>query len=88
MISRMAFLDGDKRSPASRANLVTGDQLGFDRRSIIARFDHAGTQMDRNVARRWTLQFDVKIRRHRAIRRVFAVAFHQEIRRRPIRMAV
>ncbi len=88
MIGRMPLLHRDKRPPASSAYLVIRDQLGLDRRAILSRFDHAGSQMYRRITRRRPQQLDVKIGGHGTIRRALIVAFHQEIRGSPIRMTI
>ena len=88
MIGRMTFFDGDKCSSTRGADLFLRYQLGLDGRTILFRFDNAGTQMYRCIARRWPEKFDVKIGGHGAVGRVLAVAFHHKVCRCPIGMTV
>jgi hypothetical protein len=88
MIRGVPFLDGYKRAPACRAYLFIRYQFRLDGGTVFFRFDDTGLQFDQFVDGRWPKQLYVKIGGHSAVGGFFAVAFHHEMGRGPIRMAV
>ena len=84
----MSFLNCYKGSPTCIADLTAGDQLGFDGRAILGRFDDTGLQCYGPVYRSRPQEFYMEVGGHCA--RCFALAalLHQVISRGPIRMAI
>lgn len=88
MISRMAFFDGDEGAATGCTNFVVCDQFGFDRRSILLRINNMSSELNFSVTRRRSQQPHMEISRDGAIGLVFAVALHQKVGRRPVRVTI
>ena len=88
MIRGMAFLHRDEDSPACGADLSAGAQCSVDGRTVITDLNNLGREKHGVVRRCRPQQFDGVFRSDCARRAIFACAFHQVIRCRPVTMTI
>jgi len=88
MICRVAVRDSHKCTSTRGTDPFVGDQFGFHRCPVRSRFHHSGPQVDQRVAWRRPPQSDVEICGDGAVRFIFTIARHQEMRRSPVRMTI
>ena len=88
MIGRMALTYGDECSATRVANFPVRDQFRLDCRPILRRFNDMGFQRDKGVRRGWPQELDMKVSGYGTRSLGSSVAFHEEVRGGPIRMAV
>ena len=84
----MAFLHRDEDSPACGANFSSSSQYSLDRRTVITDLGNLRRERNGVVCRGRPQQFDGIFRGDRAWRAIFACAFHQMIRCRPVAMTI
>ena len=84
----MAFSDRNENSATRGANFSGGAQCSLDRRTIISDLDNLRREKNGVVCRGRPAQFDAVFRGDRARRAIFACAFHQMIRCRPVAMTI
>jgi len=88
MIRGMAFLHRNENSATRGANFSAGAQCSLDGRTVIRYLNNFGREKHRVVRRRRPQQFDGVFRSDCARRTIFARAFHQMIRCRPVAMTI
>ena len=84
----MAFSDRNENSATRGANFSGGAQCSLDGRTVISDLDNLGREKNGVVCRGRPEQFDGVFRGDRARRAIFACAFHQMIRCRPVAMTI
>ena len=88
MIRGMAFLDRHKHSAACSADLSAGAQSSLDGRTVVGDLNNLGREKHGVVRRRRPQHFDGVFGSDCARRTIFARAFHQVIRCRPVAMTI
>ena len=88
MIRGMAFLHRDEDSPACGANFSSSSQSSLDGRTVIRYLNNLGRETHGVVRRCRPQQFNGVFRSDCARRAIFACAFHQMIRCRPVAMTI
>jgi len=84
----MAFLHRNENSATGSANFSSSSQCSLDGRTVISDLNHLGSEKHGVVRRRRPQQFDGVFRSDCARRTIFARAFHQMIRCRPVAMTI
>lgn len=88
MIRGMAFLHRDENSAARSTNFSAGAQCPLDGRTVIGYLNNLGREKHGVVRRGRPEQLDGVLRSDCARRSIFACAFHQMIRCRPVAMTI
>ncbi len=88
MISRVAWLDCDKRAAAGCSHFVVRDQFAFHYCPVICGFNYTRNQMDWFIGRCWPQEFDCVVGRDGAGRVIKTVVSHQMVGGGPVAMAV
>jgi hypothetical protein len=84
----MAFSDRNENSTTRGADFSASAQCSLDGRTVVSDLDNFRREKNGVVGRSWPEQFDGVFRGDRARRAIFACAFHQMIRCRPVAMTI
>ena len=88
MIRRVARLHRHESPATSRANFIVRDQLAFNDRPIVCRFNHASAQLHGLIGWGWPHQLDRIVRRNGTRRMIRAGFLHQVIRGGPVAVTI
>ena len=88
MMRGMAFLNCNENAATRGANFSAGAQCSLDGCAVISDLNNLGREKNGVICRGRPEQFDGVFRGDRSRRAIFACAFHQIIRCRPVAMTI
>ena len=88
VVRRVARLHGHEGAVTSRADFIVRDQLTFNNRPIVCRFNHARAQLHGLIGWGRPRQPDRIVRRDGAGRMIGAGFFHQVVRGGPVAVTI